>query len=157
MFTYELEENNSVLEVKLIGKIDESSDFSKINVDKYNEIIINFDSVKIINSCGIREWITFLDKLDQKSITYRQCPKIIVDQMSSINGFIPQNTKVESIYLPYYCEKCDIEASVLYKVSDICQNNDIHIPTQKCSECNSEMEFDEIKDIYFLFLKRSKE
>ena len=152
---YKLQENEKVLTIFLLGKIDECSDYSTIKTD-YDEIIVDFNDVTSINSCGIREWINFLLTLKDKKITYKNCPKIIVDQMSSVNEFLPQNAKVESIYLPYYCEDCDLEGSELRKIKDIYQDNKIIIPEKKCTECEKEMEFDEIADVYFLFLKTKK-
>jgi len=156
MSNYELQENGNILTIILSGKIDESSNYSAIKVDAFEKLIVDFNSVTSINSCGIREWINFLLAISNKSVIYKNCSKIIVDQMSSVNEFLTPNTKVESIYLPYYCEDCDLEAVTLHNLSEIYKDNKWIIPEKKCSGCNNDMEFDEVPEIYFQFMKSCK-
>jgi hypothetical protein len=140
--------------IVLSGEIDESSDFSPINVDQYEGVVIDFKDVNGINSCGVREWINFLKNLDGKSVSYVNCPKIIVDQMNMINNFIGLEFKIVSIELPYYCDECDEEVQKLYPLADLVEGGELTIPECKCETCDGEMEFDEIPEQYFSFLNQ---
>ncbi|MCY4523825.1 MAG: hypothetical protein OXB84_03710, partial [Halobacteriovoraceae bacterium] len=81
--------------VELEGIMDEDASFENIPHDQKKEYLFDFNNIKKINSCGIREWISFLKKLDDNAHTiYQRCPRIIVDQMNRIQGFIKKGGKV---------------------------------------------------------------
>lgn len=147
-----------IIDNKLIatftGKIDEDATFEKILSVKQEEYIFDFQNVTLLNSCGIREWISFLDELEAGSkITYKNCPQIIIEQMNMVHGFIKEGATIESFFAPYYCEKCDKEIKSLLLTSEI---NDAQAPTSLCPTCNDKMEFDAIESQYFNFLKTHK-
>lgn len=135
--------------VELDGIIDEDVNFDGILNAKQKEYIFNFDKITMINSCGIREWINFLEKLGNVKTIYRRCPQIVIEQMNITQGFLGKNSKVESFYAPYYCEKTDMEKKVLLKTSDIKNGK---APLIK-NDQGDEMEFDAIEEQYFGFLK----
>lgn len=136
------------------GLIDEDADFQRLSIhsgqtDK--KLIFDFSHVTLLNSCGIREWISFTDKLSNSiPITYRNCPQIIIEQMNMVHGFIKPGAKIESFYAPYYCVKCDREAKILLKTTDVIKGQ---APQCFCEHCQQEMEFDAIENQYFNFLK----
>lgn len=137
-------------EIEVIGIVDEDSDFSKIESLKQPNISFNFDKLKGINSCGIREWINFLNKLDSSmNITYEKCPQALVEQMGMVKGFLKGNCKISSYYAPYFCESCDEEVKVL--LTDVGPKT--LAPKEKCPTCSSDLEFDAIEAQYFSFLK----
>ncbi len=137
--------------INFIGQMDEDADFSKILNIKASHFVFDFEKISLLNSCGIREWITFLDGISEDvKITYMNCPQIIIEQMNMVHGFIKEGAKIESFYAPYYCESCDEECKVLIQTSDL---KDLHAPSQKCEKCGEEMEFDAIEAQYFNFLK----
>lgn len=156
MEKHELVKDGDTLIVNLTGNIDESSDFSNIKNNEQKKVVFNFDKVHEINSCGIREWIMLLSTLKDKEIVYQNCTKMIVDQMSTVNGFFTPKTQIESIYLPYYCEECDEEAMLNVKLKDILADKQIKIPEKICGKCNAKMEFDEIVKQYFNFINLLK-
>jgi len=136
--------------VDLEGHIDEDSDFGEIlelDMECYH---FNFEKVEMINSCGIREWITFLGKLKPScKVSYLRCPQVIIEQMNMVNGFVKDGAQIESFYAPYYCENCDSEKAILVKTKDVSSKK---APKVKCEECENEMEFDGLEDQYFNFM-----
>ncbi|MFW5871730.1 MAG: hypothetical protein ACOCUT_01350, partial [bacterium] len=58
---------------------------------------------------------------------------------------------IETFYAPYYCKECDKEEQVLLKATDMHDKDEA--PSMKCSSCKKEMEFDDIEEQYFGFLK----
>ena len=99
--------------VELIGVIDEDSIFDKIQNLKMSNYVFDFNKVSMINSCGIREWIKYLQGLDGAEIKYINCPQIIVEQVNMVHGFIRKGIVVESFFAPYFCPNCDTEKKIL--------------------------------------------
>lgn len=139
------------LHVELIGSIDEDADFKELMGLEQKKISFDFNKITMINSCGIREWIKFIEKIPTRSdIVYMNCPQIIIEQINMVHGFFRQGSNIESFYAPYYCEKCGKEAKVHIR-SDQVKNR--KAPKVDCPHCgNEEIEFDAIEAQYFSFL-----
>jgi anti-anti-sigma regulatory factor/DNA-directed RNA polymerase subunit RPC12/RpoP len=138
------------LRVELIGSIDEDSDFRELIGLEQKTISFDFDKVTMINSCGIREWIKFLESIPEKDfIIYKNCPQIIIEQINMVHGFFRKGAAIESFYAPYYCEKCGKEAKVHLKSEQVKNRK---APEVKCSQCGENMDFDAIESQYFSFL-----
>lgn len=138
--------------IEFIGPIDEDSSFDEISNLGSNNIIFDFEKVTLINSCGIREWVKFIEGLDSEiSFSYRNCRQIIIEQINMVKGFIRDGAKVDSFYAPYYCESCDKEFKIPLKYSQISERK---APVVNCPECEkNELEFDAIEAQYFQFIK----
>lgn len=141
------------LEAHFEGIIDEDANFDKIKSLGLKKYIFDFEKVKLINSCGIREWIKYLDELKSVEIIYRNCPQIIIEQINMVHGFIKKGTVVESFIAPYFCESCDDEKKVLLKSHEVIN---LQAPIKKCMKCNSDLEFDAIPKQYFAFMLQGK-
>ncbi len=138
--------------VDLKGSIDEDSDFTEIEKIQVEHYSFNFENVTMINSCGIRDWIRFIEKLpDSATISYLKCPQIIIEQINMVHGFIRKGASIESFYAPYYDEESDTEHKILLNSADI---KDGKAPTIKSPDSGKEMEFDAIEEQYFSFLKK---
>lgn len=140
------------LTILLAGTIDEDADFKPIEGLSQPEVVFDFEGVTLLNSCGIREWISYITKLPpQTHITYRKCPQIIIEQINMVHGFFREGSVIESFFAPYYCEKCDKESKLLLLTSTI---KNRRAPAASCPHCSAEdMEFDAIEEQYFHFLK----
>jgi hypothetical protein len=139
------------LNVQLVGAIDEDSDFKELMGLEQKTISFDFDLVTMINSCGIREWIKFNEKLPPRStILYKNCPQIIIEQINMVHGFFRQGAVIQSFYAPYYCEKCGKEAKIHVKSEQVKNRK---APSADCPHCGNEgIEFDAIEAQYFSFL-----
>jgi hypothetical protein len=144
--------DNKVM-TEFTGSIDEDANFGEIEKVQEKEYNFDFDKVTMINSCGIREWINFIEKLPGDSkIVYKNCPQIIIEQMNMVHGFIREGAVIESFYAPYYDEETDNEHKILLKASQVVDGK---APAIKSPEGN-DMEFDAIEEQYFSFLKSQK-
>lgn len=139
--------------VELSGVIDEDSIFDKIQNLKMNKYFFDFGKVSMINSCGIREWIKYLQGLGDTAIVYLNCPQIIIEQVNMVHGFIRKGIIVESFYAPYFCAQCDTEKKILIRSENVSNSK---APIAKCNTCGSELEFDAIEKQYFSFLSQGK-
>lgn len=154
-FKAELVNDGTVDLLKLEGHIDEDANLESIPKGNAQELEINFQKVVTINSCGIREWIKWLKTVPTTTkIIYVNCPKIIVDQVNMVAGFVPENGKVKSFYVPYYSEASDLEKMVLFSEGKEFSGSEINPPESiKDEETGEELEIDVIESKYFKFLK----
>jgi hypothetical protein len=138
------------LNVELVGAIDEDADFKELGGLEQKNISFDFDKITMINSCGIREWIKFLETIPEKTdISYRNCPQIIIEQINMVHGFFRKGASIESFFAPYFCENCNQENKVHLK-SDQVKNR--KAPKMECQTCGEDMDFDAIEAQYFSFL-----
>lgn len=138
------------LNVELIGSIDEDADFKELIGLEQKTISFDFDKVSMINSCGIREWIKFIEKIPESThIVYNNCPQIIIEQINMVHGFFRKGASINSFYAPYFCEKCDKENKVHLKAEQVKNRK---APKMECPKCGEEMDFDAIEAQYFSFL-----
>lgn len=138
------------LNVELIGCIDEDADFKELVGLEQKTISFDFDKITMINSCGIREWIKFLESIPEKTnIVYKSCPQIIIEQINMVHGFFRKGASIESFYAPYYCESCGKENKIHVKADQVKNRK---APKMECPKCGEEMDFDAIEAQYFSFL-----
>lgn len=141
------------VQVELTGIIDEDAIFDKIKNLKMSKFIFDFNKVSMINSCGIREWIKYLQEIEGAEIKYLNCPQIIIEQVNMVHGFIKKGTVVESFFAPYFCPKCDTEKKILLTSAEVIQSK---APVKQCNTCKTDLEFDAIEKQYFGFLSQGK-
>lgn len=153
-FDIKVENQGLKSNIHLKGTIDEDVDFSQFNIGTAQEINLYAGHIVSINSCGIREWIKWLS-LVKGQIYFHECPKIIVDQINMVDGFLPSGAKVLSFYVPYYNDESGEEKSVLFKYNqDYTDKGEIKAPVGIVDSTGSVMEMDVIEAKYFKFLKK---
>ena len=143
--------------VKLGGVIDEDNELGEL-VDKIptGTAVIDLGEIERINSCGVRDWVKWLSKLEvngTRSILI-ECSPAIVAQINLVNNFTG-NGVVKSFYVPYFCPECDEEKVLLVEATDM--GPPPHDPpTCRCDECDLVMDFDDMPDSYFAFLSNQR-
>lgn len=143
------------LNVKMIGTIDEDVDFSTYSLAGNQQIDIEMSGLKSINSCGIREWIKWMGDAAGAEITFSHCPKVIVDQINMVDGFLPASGKVTSFYVPYYNDDSGSEKNVLFQYGKEFTDGSVSAPASVKDEEGNEMEMDVIESKYFKFIKKA--
>lgn len=137
----------------LSGQIDESFPQELHNFKSGAELIINLDQVKMINSLGIREWIKFMNANSGTKIEFSFAPKIFIDQVNMVQGFITPNCKITSFYVPYFNEDSNAEKNVLYSLGKEFGEGFLNVAGSVKGEDGSELELDVVEQKYFKFLK----
>lgn len=141
--------------LELIGQVDRDLDFSQIDTSKSDELVFDMKGIKSINSCGIREWINWMASVKSaKKISYKNCPKILIDQINMVAGFLPDNGRVESFYVPYYSTSTGEEKNVLFTYGKEFNDTEVLPPEKVLDSKGKEMEMDVIEAKYFKFLVR---
>src|SRR6187549_3788010 len=143
--------------VKLGGVIDEDNELSDL-VEKIppGTAVIDLGEIERINSCGVRDWVNWLSKLEHNGTrsVLVECSPAIVAQINLVNNFTG-NGVVKSFYVPYFCPECDEEKVLLVEASDMGPPPH-EPPTCRCDECDLVMDFDDMPDSYFAFLANQK-
>jgi anti-anti-sigma regulatory factor len=143
--------------VKLGGVIDEDNELSDL-VDKIpnGTAVIDLGEIERINSCGVRDWVNWLSKLENNGTrsVLVECSPAIVAQINLVNNFTGGGV-VKSFYVPYFCPECDEEKVLLVEASDMGPPPH-EPPTCRCDECDLVMDFDDMPDSYFAFLSNQK-
>lgn len=149
-----MDKSSGTLNIHMAGTIDEDVDFTQLNLIDAQEIDLELSGVKSINSCGIREWIKWMATNKNAKIKFNQCPKVIVDQINMVDGFLPQNGKVSSFFVPYYNDNSGSEKDILFRYGTEFTEGDVKPPTEIKDDQGNEMEMDIIESKYFKFIKR---
>ncbi|MEY4617703.1 MAG: hypothetical protein RJB66_2663 [Pseudomonadota bacterium] len=154
---FNIKKTQDTLLIDVSGSIDEEVTLSSDVLNGANTLIFDFKEVKGINSCGIREWIKWLSPFPKTKVVYRHCPKIIVDQINMVDGFLPATGKVESFFVPYYSDGTGEEKQVLFTLGkEYDDHGALHIPESVVDSKNEPMEIDVIESKYFRFIQKKQ-
>ena len=153
-YEIKIEKAGTTFKVKVIGIIDEDVDFNSQSLAGATAVELNLESIKSINSCGIREWIKWIGTAGGASVSYSLCPKIIVDQINMVQGFLPAAGKVQSFYVPYYNDESGSEKNVLFTYGKEFKENSVQPPADVKDESGKPMEMDVVEAKYFKFIKK---
>lgn len=143
--------------VKLAGVIDEDNELTELT-DKIHgsTVVIDLGEVDRINSCGVRDWVNWLGRVEVKNVdvVLVECSPAIVAQINLVNNFTASGV-VKSFYVPYFCPECDEEKVLL------CETGDMGPPPHeppicRCDECDLVMDFDDMPESYFAFLANQR-
>jgi len=156
-FQSSIQHRGEVSYVKLGGVIDEDNELSEL-VEKIpnGTAVIDLGEIERINSCGVRDWVNWLSKLETggtRSVLV-ECSPAIVAQINLVNNFTGSGV-VKSFYVPYFCPECDEEKVLLVETSDMGPPPH-EPPTCRCDECDLVMDFDDMPDSYFAFLSNQR-
>lgn len=145
----------------LRGDIDEYAQFTDIELKASTRLVMDLAGVKLINSLGVRNWIRWIRSIKgQIFFKFQRCPRVLVEQMNILDGFMPLEATVDSFYIPYECEACGREENVLavrgkdYVEGTADNKMGILIPEHReCPHCHNDMEWGVIPEKYFRFLR----
>lgn len=149
-----LNKDGGKLIVEMQGVIDEDADFSQIKISDSQTVELRMEALKSINSCGIREWIKWVGTAAEAQIVYSKCPKVIVDQINMVEGFLPSNAKVESFFVPYYNDDSGSEKNILFSHGKEFTDSGVTPPSAVKDEEGNDMEMDVIEAKYFKFIQK---
>ena len=140
--------------LKIAGGIDEDANFNPVELGSFTNVCLDLADITAINSVGIREWIKWIKAFPANvQVSVRRCPKIIVDQINMVAGFLPSTAVIESFYVPYYSDASGSEKMVLFERGKEFNEGDVTPPEDVKDDSGESMEMDIIETKYFKFLK----
>jgi anti-anti-sigma regulatory factor len=151
-----LEDSNGFSFLKLAGVIDEDNKLNELSVQlRHDLVVIHLGGVERINSCGVRDWVNWLTGLQRgkKEVYLVECSPAIVAQLNLVNNFTGGGGVVHSFYAPYFCSQCSKERTRLLLTDEVANMDPPKAPPFRCDECEGPMDFDDLEDSYFAFVK----
>lgn len=153
-FDLKIDKAGTDFKVTVKGVIDEDVDFATHSLAGATAVDLYLGELKSINSCGIRDWIKWMSTSGSAQIRYHQCPKIIVDQINMVQGFLPASGKVMSFYVPFYSDDSGTEKNVLFTHSKEYTDQGVTAIPEVKDDAGNAMEMDVVEAKYFKFLKK---
>lgn len=156
--------NGDQMTLALTGNLNENAEFPQLDVNGVREVVLDLSGIKMLNSVGLRSWLLWIKTFAQKTgLVFVNCPRHVVDQMNILDGFLPTHARVDSFFVPYFCESCDATESILarrgqdFMEGTADTREGVTLPDERpCPHCQKPMEMDVLRDRYFSFLKYRK-
>jgi anti-anti-sigma regulatory factor len=146
--------------LKVSGTIDEDNTLaSSLKKIDGHTVVVDLAGVERINSCGVRDWVNWLNDLEGrgKQVVLVRCSPVIVNQVNLVHNFAGRG-HVKSFFAPYYCGRCDREQLRLVQAEELGRGAGPKAPKVLGEGCNTvpcEMAFDDLEEAYFSFLPRA--
>ena len=140
--------------IRLSGVIDEDNRLQSLMSEMRGALLlIDLIDVERINSCGVRDWVAWLDEATRlvPQTVLLDCAPSIVAQLNLVGNFCARAT-VRSIVAPYYCETCDRERTLVVDAADLAHATRPSAPILTCETCGGTCVFDDIEESFFGFL-----
>ncbi|MFH2007028.1 MAG: STAS domain-containing protein [bacterium] len=157
-FNAEITQRDDVTYIKLSGVIDEDNELAAL-VDRVGAVttVIDLAEIERINSCGVRDWVNWLTKMEKKGaeVVMVECSPAIVAQINLVNNFVGGGA-VKSFYAPYFCPSCDLEKVLLVELEEMVGQDKPKAPVCRCDECDGVMDFDDMEESYFAFIQTTR-
>ncbi len=153
-FDIKIDKASPEFKVMVSGVIDEDVDFNQYSLAGAKSVQMVLGGVKSINSCGIREWIRWIGSAGTAPVVYSECPKIIVDQINMVQGFLPNTGRVMSFYVPFYSDDSGEDKSVLFSFGKEYSDSGLAAVPEVKDSAGKAMEMDVVEAKYFKFLKK---
>lgn len=158
-FSSELTSREGVANLKLGGVVDEDNELTSLEAKlSGGPLVLDLSDIDRINSCGVRDWVNWLGRIEKNGAkpVFVSCSPAIVAQINLVHNFTAGGI-VKSFYAPYYCPRCEKEKLLRLETRDLLQLVPISTaPTCRCDECDGPMDFDDLEESYFAFLKNAK-
>jgi hypothetical protein len=151
--TWKIETANAgTLRIAVVGELTENANLAALAATDANatEMILELGGVTRINSPGVREWIAFVNGLNERKIkiVLEKCSVPFVNQLNMISNFRGKG-QVVSVYAPYFCSKCAREDR---RLIDLSREPRAQIAEPfPCPSCSTPMEFDDLLDAFLAF------
>jgi len=151
--------------IELQGDIDEKVIFPQHKARLAQRIIFDCQNLHHINSYGAHIWSKWMKGHDQRQqFVFRHVPPRVVDLFNLVENYLPRESVVESFYVPYECETCHYEESLLAHrgreyIESINQNPaKLLLPQEiNCPKCKHGMKLGVWESKYLRFLEMAQE
>ncbi len=133
--------NAKEVEISLIGFLSEDSTMPSANVlDGAQKLTVDFSRFHAMNSSGIKKWIFFIDQVKSVKdlkVEFKACPSSFLRVARSVTGVMPPDVEIISYQVPIYCEKCDIDFSILQSKEKLKENIDNFVNSIETLDCET--------------------
>ena len=153
-----LQVGNGYTYLKLKGILDEDNLLNNLLSQIQGRLLlIDMAEMERINSCGVRDWVNWLNQIQALGIAVilLRCSPVIVSQANMVANFA-SDAFIHSFYAPYIHPDTGEEQNVLLFTEEIRQNQPIKAP-KIFNENGDELEFDEFEESFFAFINDKRQ
>ncbi|GEM_PF-483487 len=153
-----LQVGNGYTYLKLKGILDEDNLLNNLLSQIQGRLLlIDMAEMERINSCGVRDWVNWLNQIQALGIAVilLKCSPVIVSQANMVANFA-SDAFIHSFYAPYIHPDTGEEQNVLLFTEEIRQNQPIKAP-KIFNENGDELEFDEFEESFFAFINDKRQ
>jgi hypothetical protein len=151
------------MKISLEGPISENTELFSLPIKSEPLVEVDMQKVTFINSIGVKNWITWTNKIpSQNTVELQFCPTVIANQASSVHGFLPKNFYIKSFYAPFLCPDCSKDTTQLlergkhFEFATKADAEWVKLPEKiMCPKCKNEMEPDFVEKRMFAFLRKN--
>ncbi|MBX3021572.1 MAG: hypothetical protein KF799_07835 [Bdellovibrionales bacterium] len=144
--------------LSLEGVLDENCQLPEFPEVIQGELEICLEKLTMINSLGCRKWAHWIraQAKTKGGVSLVKCSPAIMNQINILAGFLPEYARVDSFYVPYYCEGCGYEDRVLLTRGHEFDTTGLISFAEEvpCPGCKAIMAMEVLRERYFKFLAR---
>lgn len=148
--------SDKITTLHLKGSLDEhSSALDGVEVNPDFDLHLDLKDLTAINSLGIRNFHDWIFGVKCQKLKLFHCPRVFVNQLNMVDGFMPSKTEIESFFVPYYAEETGQEVQVLFTkyLEFKYERGLLRLSVPKIQDSKGHtMELDVMRDQYFRFL-----
>src|SRR3990167_463021 len=148
----EAEHDGSDVTIRFGGRIDEDVDLGVVleyfetTGKRAGGVRLDMGQLREINSCGVRSWILFIEKLQtMKPCEFAMANEVFMDQVNMVQNMLGRpRLPVRAFEAPYFCAKCNKRTLRIVRPADIVRDPDgsFRAPGVRCEVCAGSMAFD---------------
>ena len=150
---------DETIEFILEGAIGEGAPLFQQDVRNFKEVVMDMEQVTYINSVCVKAWIQWTGRIAPGAkFILRKLPLVMINQASTVVGFMPPHARIESFFAPFVCPDCNTETTMLftrgkeYEYEEAGAEKRFDIPEISCPKCKAAMEADFTPAKTFSFL-----
>lgn len=149
------EMNTGQIKYTFSGSFDEAFAYDGLPAQEIGRVVIDLEKVESINSVGVREWTSFIERFGNKAeIFFENCSVAMVDQFNIVPQAMGKG-QIVSFFAPYYCPSCEQEVNQFVETSKHLADLMTKKAPDFLHQCGTELEFDAIEDCYFHQIERN--
>ncbi len=141
--------------VVMSGWMDERSEWPQLGPPVKGHLLLDLREITLLNSMGVRGWVLWLASLKvDGDVILVHCSPTVLKQITILEGFLNDRTKIGSICVPYFCEDCSREENLLIDITSLPKPPTFSSAVSEfnCSVCGMNMHLDMVESQFMNFL-----
>ena len=100
--------------IEMSGDLGDDVEFPNKKFRLSQRIIFNCENLRHLSSFAMQKWSRWMKSQDtRQQFVFRMVPPRTIDIFNMIDGYLPDESIIESFYVPYECESCGHEELLL--------------------------------------------
>lgn len=150
--TWRLESRGDHQVVVLQRSLNERSNFTGLAGQLAGKVIFDMRHLTLIASIGVGKWVSFLRGIPEEvEYEFVHCSVGFCVQASYLTDMLGRG-EITSFFAPYFCAHCTCDVERELDAASL-RTDPLEIPVMHCAVCGQKLEFEDLPERYFKFLK----